>query len=89
MSSPGSTELFLILGIIVILLLMVSPTYYLAKKKNLSIGWNIFWTIMVDCNVIQKSKAKTRSINCIEDITSTWREIRTLSGCVFLNSAVR
>lgn len=43
---PGTTELLIILGIILLLVLTVSPTYYFAKKKNLKIGWNIFWTII-------------------------------------------
>ncbi len=46
MNTPSSTELLLILGIVIILVIMVSPTYYLAKKKNLRIGWNIFWNII-------------------------------------------
>ena len=44
--APSTTELLLILGIIILLSLMVSPTYYFAKKKNLRVGWNIFWTLL-------------------------------------------
>ena len=40
---PSGFELF-------ILILMIFGLFYipynLAKKKNLSIGWNIFWTIL-------------------------------------------
>jgi len=43
MQLPGTAELIVILTI---LLLVSGPTYFLAKKKNFSIGWNIFWTFI-------------------------------------------
>jgi len=43
MEMPGTTELFTIFAIIIV---FFGPTYYLSKRKNLSLGWNLLWTMI-------------------------------------------
>ena len=43
MEMLSTTELFTVFGIIII---AFGPTYYLTKRKNLSLGWNLLWTMV-------------------------------------------
>lgn len=43
MEMPSISELIIIFFMI---LIIFGPTYYFSKRKNLSLGWNIFWTVL-------------------------------------------
>jgi len=43
MDMPEISEL---LFIFITIIVLFGPTYYLSKKKNLSLGWNMLWTMI-------------------------------------------